>query len=43
MTYKDVPDELKIKVFDVPFSQERIDSVHERVLRCRHYIKSLIK
>lgn len=42
MTYKDIPDKLKIKVFDVPFSQEKIDLIHERVLRCRHYIKHLL-
>lgn len=43
MTYQDIPDKLKIKVFYVPFSQEKIDMIHERVLQCRHYIKSLIK
>ena len=42
MTYSDIPNNLKIKVFDVKFSQEQVDKVHEQVLKCRDYIKSLI-
>lgn len=38
MTYKDIPDHLKIKVFPFKRDQEVINSIYERVKLCRDYI-----
>jgi len=43
MTYSDVPDHLKIKVFDLDYDQSYIDQVEKAVKLCRIYIKELIK
>jgi len=43
MTYSDVPDSLKIKVYDIERNQEDIEKINQRVLECREYIKTLIK
>jgi hypothetical protein len=42
MTYKNVPAEKRIKIFDVEKDQGVIDSIYERVDECRNYIKSLL-
>ena len=38
MTYDDIPDELKIKIFDIKKDEEYIKSIKERVVMCRKYI-----
>ena len=41
MTYPDVDDSLKIKVFDIQKNQEDIDFLKGQVEKCRTYIKKL--
>lgn len=41
MTYRNVPDEMKIKVFEFDRDQKVIDKIKERVIECREHIKSL--
>ena len=43
MTYQDVPDELKIKIFEFDYDQGYIDEVEIRVKMCREYIGTLSK
>jgi len=43
MTYSDVPDNLKIKVFDINYSPETIEKINNRVFECRIYVESLLK
>ncbi len=42
MTYPDVDNKLKIKVFNIDKNQEDIDKIEERVKECQTYIDSLI-
>lgn len=42
MTYSDIPDHLKLKVFDIQRNQKDIDLIKERVNECRDYIKVLM-
>lgn len=42
MTYSDVPDHLKIKVFEFQKDQEVIESIYKRVELCREYIDNKI-
>jgi hypothetical protein len=42
MTYPNVPDKLKIKVFDIDRNDEDIQKIKDRVLMCRDYIKGLL-
>lgn len=41
MTYEDVDNALKIKTFEISYSQKCIEEIKERVEMCRDYIKSL--
>lgn len=41
MTYPDIEDKYKIKVFDIERNQEDIDKIDRRVQECRKYIDSL--
>ena len=43
MTYQDVPDELKIKIFEFDYDQSYIDELETRVKMCREYIDTLSK
>lgn len=43
MTYPDVPNNLKLKVFDVERNDEDIALAEKKVIECREYIKTLIK
>ena len=43
MTYSDIPDNLKIKSFDIQKSDEDIKLIENRVIECRNYIKKLLK
>jgi len=42
MLYDDIPDSLKIKVFDIPRNDEDIAKIYAQVEVCRQYIKSII-
>lgn len=42
MLYDDVPDSLKIKVFDIPRNDEDIAKIYSQVEVCRQYINSII-
>jgi len=42
MTYTDVDDKLKIKIFDIEFDDAVIDAIKSRVIECRNYIETLI-
>lgn len=42
MTYSNLPDELRIKRFDVLHDDSLIDSLHDRVEKCRWYINSIV-
>lgn len=42
MTYGDIPDSLKIKVFEFKKDQEVIDKLKSRVVECREIIKDLL-
>ena len=41
MTYSDIPNELKIKVFEIKKDQGIIDKIKLRVIECRNFIKTL--
>jgi hypothetical protein len=41
MTYSDIPDNLKYKVFDIKRSQKDIDLIKERVQECKNFINEL--
>jgi hypothetical protein len=41
MTYSDIPNKLKIKVFEIERCEETIDKLKNRVIECRNYIKSI--
>jgi len=41
MTYNDIPNSLKIKVFEIEKCEETIDKLKNRVIECRNYIKSI--
>lgn len=43
MTYKNIPNKLKIKVFDIPRNDEDIQKIKDRVIMCRTYIDQLLK
>ncbi len=43
MTYSDIEDRFKIKIFDIDYDKTVIDSIIERVKLCRNYIETLIK
>ena len=42
MTYSDIPDKYKIKVFNSARNDNRIKAIEERVILCREYIETLI-
>lgn len=41
MTYSDIPEEKRIKVFDIARNDADISAIETRVLECRDYIKTL--
>jgi len=41
MRYGNIPDDKRLKIFDVKRDQAAIDSIYERVDECRNYIKTL--
>lgn len=43
MTYSDIPDHQKIKVFDIDYDQSIIDLIENRVIECRNYINQIFK
>jgi len=43
MTYSDIDDKLKIKIFDIKRNDEDIAKIELRVLECREYINQLIE
>ena len=43
MTYSDIPDKFKIKVFDIKHNDEDIAKIESRVIECRKYINELLK
>jgi len=43
MTYKDIPNDLKIKIFDIKRNDEDIQRIENRVAECRLYIKYILK
>lgn len=43
MTYNDIDDKLKIKVFNIERNNEDISKIEKRVIECRNYIESLKK
>ena len=42
MTYDDVPDELRVRVFDFDRDEDEIESIYRRVEQCREYIKKRV-
>lgn len=42
MTYKDVPDNLKVKAFDQRRNEENVRQIYERVKLCRKFIEEII-
>lgn len=42
MTYSDIPNKYKIKVFDITYNEECIKDIINRIEECRNYIKSII-
>lgn len=43
MTYPDIEDKFKIKVFNVEYDQKVVDEIHGRVIACRKYIEEKTK
>ena len=43
MTYSDIRDKLKIKIFDIEYDKTAIEKVEKRVIECRTYIDELLK
>ena len=41
MTYPDIDDKHKIKVFDIEYNEEAIKEIEKRVKMCRTYIKTI--
>jgi len=41
MTYPDIPDNHKIKIFDIERSQANIQQINDRVIECREFINQL--
>ena len=41
MTYSDIPNEYKIKVFEIEKDEEVIKAIEQRVLECRTYVEDL--
>jgi len=41
MTYSDVPDALKIKIFDIEYNEADVNKLIDRVKQCRQYIETL--
>lgn len=41
MTYSNISDRFKLKTFDVPYNQDEIGLVYNRVEKCREYINEL--
>jgi hypothetical protein len=42
MTYSDISDELKIKIFEIDYNENAIIEIENRVLLCRDYIAELL-
>lgn len=42
MTYKNIPDKLRIKIYDITYESDKIKEIEERVKLCRIYIKELL-
>lgn len=42
MTYSDIPNEMKLKVFDIQRNDADIEKIEKRVIECREYINNLI-
>lgn len=42
MTYSEIPDELKIKSYDILYDTDTINLIRNRVVECRIYINSLL-
>lgn len=42
MTYKDVPDSLKVKVFEQRRDEEKAKQIHQRVKMCRKFIEETV-
>lgn len=42
MTYDDIPDGLKIKVYDIERNEEDIKRIYEQVQKCREYINQVV-
>ena len=40
MTYSEIPNNLKMKIFDIDYDEKVIEKIKERVLECRNLIKS---
>lgn len=43
MTYADIPDELRVKTYQIDRNDDHIQKIYHRVEMCREYIHSLIK
>jgi len=43
MTYQDIPEDLKIKTFDIPRNDEDIEKIYTQVKKCREYIELITK
>jgi len=41
MTYNNIPDKHKIKVFEIEHNQDVIDKIYNQVLKCRNYINTI--
>lgn len=43
LTFQDIENKHKIKVFNIEFDNEKIEQIKERVIACRNYINELLK
>jgi len=43
MTYTNIPDNLRVKLFEFAYDPEAVKRIEERVKLCRIYIESLLK
>lgn len=43
MTYSDIANKFKLKIFEVQRNDETIKAIEERVIQCREYIETLLK
>lgn len=41
MTYNDIPDQDKIRLFHIEYDQEKLDKLYARIILCRGYYESL--